>query len=153
MTLKPALALALAACLAACGRNDPVADQPTNLARDATESASAPPAERRAAAGAGEGAIPARFHGRWGRTADDCAASRDVAEGLLTITADGLRFYESVARPAGDIETVGNSFSAQFSFSGEGETWTRREVLILEDGKLVRTSGESADGVSYVRCR
>src|SRR5687768_11553061 len=109
--------LALAFALAACDANDPVAEKAENTAglpsvdnvaggRDGQPSADgappangvsapAPPAGNQAPAAS----IPAALHGRWGMSPADCTSTRGDAKGLLVVSADGLRFYESRATP------------------------------------------------------
>ena len=151
----------LAAALTACGDKDPVADQPSNIvgnveveALPADQSAGTPPAKPKTADLQPEAApIPAAFHGRWGLTPADCTSTRGDAKGLLTISAEELRFYESVARPTSDVEATEDSVGGNFSFTGEGQTWTRHEALQLRDGKLTRTESEPMGSYTYARCR
>src|SRR5687767_8399070 len=52
--------------------------------------------DRASATGA---AIPEALQGRWALTPDDCTSARGDAKGLLVVSRDELRFYESVAKP------------------------------------------------------
>lgn len=148
------LALALAAC---GGGRDPVAAQANELTPEtnmvalstAEEGEESAPPDDTAPAGA---TIPEALHGRWGMVPADCTSTRGDAKGLLTISAGELRFYESVARPAAEIEASADSISGQFAFTGEGTTWTRFQSLELQDGKLVRSENEPTQSYTYVAC-
>mgnify|MGYP006142871301 CR=1 FL=1 len=72
-------------------------------------------------------------------TPADCTSNRGDAKGLLTVGADSIRFYESVARPTGDLETTEDSASGLFAFTGEGQQWTRHQALHVRGEKLTRT--------------
>ena len=156
--------------LAACGGNDPVAEEADNTAglpsvdnvaggRDGAPSADgAPPtnvasAPASAAPSAPAAAIPAALHGRWGMSPADCTSTRGDAKGLLVIGSGGLRFYESRAIPARNVESSSDSFSADFAFTGEGQTWTKFQTLTVEGDKLVRTESSPMASFTYVRCR
>jgi hypothetical protein len=150
--------------LVACSGRDPVADNLNNAGAPA-EVDVLPPDESVATptndlengddeevnAGGG-GAIPAAFHGSWGMTPADCTPGRSDNKGLLVVSADGMRLYEALARPAGDLRLTPKSVSGSFSFSGEGETWKRHEVLELQGHKLVRTESEPMASYTYARC-
>ena len=164
-----AIALAAALAFAACDRSDPVADEANNTAglpsidkvagaKDGSPSAdgSAPTnvATTPAAANpAPAAAIPATLHGRWGLTPGDCTSTRGDNKGLLVVSGDGLRFYESRAVPSRNVKASADSISADFAFTGEGQTWTRYQALTLEDDKLVRTESSPMASFTYARCR
>jgi len=146
--------------LAACGQPGPVAEDandsgtaeigvhaanggvPVNAAGDRDAAEASPGLE----------SIPSLLHGRWGLTPADCEAGRSDAKGLMTVSAEEIRFYESVARPVGGLERSGNSVRGQFAFTGEGMSWTRFEAFELQDGKLVRTESDPMASFTYVRC-
>lgn len=98
--------------------------------------------------------ITPAFLGRWGLTAADCEPGRADAKGLLTIQPEEMRFYESVGRPTAQTRMAPARVAGPFRFTGEGQTWTRNEVLILSaDGRqLVRKSGDLAPDLTYSRC-
>lgn len=105
-----------------------------------------------ASAGGGPAAkIPAFLHGRWGMTPADCAA-RANAQGLLVVDANELRFYESRAVPVGDIGGSPDSFTGDFTFTGEGQTWTSYETLQLQGKRLVRTTSSPMASYTYAKC-
>jgi len=117
-------------------------------AAPAARGASAFPADPDPAA-----AIPAALHGRWGMTPGDCTSTRGDAKGLLVVSSDGLRFYESRAVPVRNVETSVDSIRADFAFTGEGQTWTKFQTLSLENDKLMRTESSPMASFIYARCR
>ena len=176
MKLHHASLLALAFSLAGCGGNDPVAEEAENTAglpsidqvaggRDgqpradggAPIGATAAPGARGAsdypANPSPAAAIPAALHGRWGMTPADCTSTRGDAKGLLVVSSDGMRFYESRATPVRNVERSNDSISADFAFTGEGQTWTKFQTLTLDDDRLVRTESSPMASFTYVRCR
>lgn len=80
------------------------------------------------------GKIPVALRGRWGLVPEDCTSTRGDAKGLLTITADTVRFYESRGALGEVIERSPNRIVADFAMSGEGQSWTRRMVFVAQDG-------------------
>ena len=164
-----AIALVIALTAAACAKRDPVAEEANNVvglppvdqvagATDGTPSAdgSAPtnvatvPAA--GAKSAPAAAIPAKLHGRWGLTPGDCTSTRGDAKGLLVVGGDGLQFYESRAVPARNVHSSPDSFSADFGYTGEGQSWTKYETLTLKGDKLVRTESSPMASFTYARC-
>jgi hypothetical protein len=149
--------------LAACSSDTPAPEAsatPTDAASPAAIEATATPAVvapevpplRR---------VPAAFHGRWGLVPADCTSTRGDAKGLITITADAIQFYESVARPVALTAVGGRRLDGNYAASGEGQTWTLLQRLELgADGKtLTRTvdQGDSAPAPGgnrfvYTRC-
>jgi hypothetical protein len=101
--------------------------------------------------------IPAALQGRWGLVPADCTSTRGDAKGLLTISPTTLKFYESLGT-LGKIRTrTASTLRADFSFSGEGMTWTRDETLSVSGNKLTRTErggDEPGSGgpFTYTRC-
>jgi hypothetical protein len=155
------MAAALAVASSACGKPDPVADEPSNIVGNVDvetlpgdESAGTPPnAPAPPEAPTSSTAIPAALHGRWGIAPADCTSTYGDAKGLMTVSADELRFYESVARPTSDVTTLPDAVSGNFTFTGEGQTWTRHEALTVRQGKLVRTESDPMSSYTYARCR
>jgi hypothetical protein len=96
--------------------------------------------------------IPAALRGRWGLSPADCTSTRGDAKGLLVISPGELRFYESAAVPGGDVQTDLNSVSGHFSFTGEGQSWTKHEALKLDKQVLVRTEANPTASFSYAKC-
>ena len=154
------LILAIVA-LASCGRPDAVDEDRNTAALPAPVNATsasadgAPPAEGSSpgtSTPAAAATLPASLHGRWGLTPGDCTSTRGDAKGLLIVGAQGLKFYESRAVPGADVDTSDDSASGTFTFTGEGQTWTRHLSLELQDGKLVRTERDPIESFTYVRC-
>ncbi|QNM83745.1 hypothetical protein H8M03_05340 [Sphingomonas sabuli] len=101
---------------------------------------------------AGNAAIPAALHGRWGLTPGDCTSTGGDNKGLLVVSADSLKFYESRAIPTVTLQTSPNSANGQFNFTGEGQEWQRYQALELQDDKLVRTERDPLETFTYARC-
>ena len=160
MRIFPAATL-VALVLAGC--NEPSAPAPEPSASEAAlptlavPSPGATPAEPSVIDTPTATQIPAALQGRWGLVPNDCDPSRDDAKGLLTIGPDSLRFYESRAILDMIKESNDSRIRASFQFTGEGMTWTRDEVLDVQDGgkTLVRREyGEDAapGPLRYSRC-
>lgn len=96
--------------------------------------------------GEGASAIPAALQGRWGLTAADCTPGRSDAKGLMTIGGDGLAFYESRARLVALSAASDSGVSGTFTYSGEGQTWSRTETLELGEGGTRLTRLSVGDG-------
>ncbi len=148
------------AALSACGRPDPVADEAENAAALPTinqaepSPTGGPPANAAETAGtpSAAGRMPGALQGRWGLTPVDCTTALGDAKGLLVVNSEELRFYESRAVPAANVQTSANSISGDFAFTGEGQNWTKYQTLQLQDGKLVRTERDPSASFTYVRC-
>ena len=160
--MRLALTIVAAAALAGCGRESPVAEEAKNGSTlpDASQ-ASPSPTGGAPAAGATAGnavttasasSIPAALHGRWGLSPADCMSAIGDARGLLVVGENELRFYESVALPAANVQTSPNSVSGDFAFTGEGQNWTKHQTLELRDGELIRTDRDPIASFRYVRC-
>ncbi|PEQ11504.1 hypothetical protein B2G71_16885 [Novosphingobium sp. PC22D] len=161
--MKYALPLVAAATLALLGACSKEPAEPEAQGTDATamESASAGAETGTAAPGeppalAGD-EIPEAMRGRWGLVPADCTSTKGDAKGLMTVEADSLKFYESVAT-LGMVENVEpDAISAAYEFSGEGQTWILDVSLEMsDDGQtLVRhDKGPDAmpDPLTYTRC-
>ena len=160
----PVFALGAIGMVAACDGNDPVASGANDASglpapvNDAAPTAQPePPANAAEASTAeagtpGAGRIPVALHGRWGLTPGDCTSTRGDAKGLLTISADKLRFYESVAVPTGNLKGDADSISGDFSFTGEGQSWTKFQMLQLRKNELIRTETNPAASFTYAKC-
>lgn len=157
----PFISCALLLAVSACGGRDPV-DKHAARASAGLPDINAPapsadgephkntePAQPLPAAAA---RIPAALQGRWGLTPADCGGDPAAAKGLLVVTPDELRFYESNAVPSRDVATDGDSISGTFAFTGEGQSWTRYEALKLNSNVLTRTEIKPAASFSYAKC-
>jgi len=157
----PFITLAAIGALAACGKPDPVADnatavnlpvtsneaEPTPLGgppKNDTEPAAAPPPSA--------GLIPAVLQGRWGLTPGDCTSTRGDAKGLIVVSSNEVRFYESRAVPSPGAQADSDSINGNFDFTGEGQSWTKFETLELQKDKLVRTESNPAASYTYAKC-
>ena len=100
-------------------------------------------------------AIPAAAQGRWGLVPADCTSTKGDAKGLLIVEADKLRFYESVGTLGKVSESGANHIRATFSFTGEGMTWTRDQVLDVQDGgkTLIRREYGGDAEIGRASCR
>lgn len=102
--------------------------------------------------------IPSILRGRWGLVPADCTSTRGDAKGLLTIGADKLEFYESVAELDTVDEAGADRIAGSFSFTGEGQTWKLDVSLSTPDGgeTLIRQDfGPDAQPgpLTYTKCR
>jgi hypothetical protein len=160
-------AIVLAALsLAGCGSDEKAATNDTVVLVDNSVATTPAPPEAApmtaatpspaASSDSGTG-IPVALHGRWGLVPADCTSTRGDNKGLLTITADTLRFYESVGTLGKVVERDAGRIVADFAMTGEGQSWTRRMVLDAEEGgkTLVRRE-QGADAMlgllRYRRC-
>ena len=164
--MKRSAILAFAcALLTACGQSGPVADGAENTAslpppdQAAPDPTAAAPANATASPSGANVAqpvnatkIPPALHGRWGMSPGDCTSTRGDAKGLLTITANDLRFYESVAVPQAELDVGPDSIRGNFNFTGEGQSWTKFQDLRLKGGELVRTESNPTASYSYAKC-
>ena len=160
--MRLSLIIVAAASLAACGRPDAVADEAKNGSALPNAMSSAPsPTGGAPSAGTAAGnsvstaagtEIPPALRGRWGLSPTDCTSTIGDTKGLLVVGDNELRFYESVAAPAADVQTSPNSISGDFAFTGEGQNWTKHQTLELRNGQLVRTERSPVASFRYVRC-
>jgi hypothetical protein len=149
--------------IVACGQRDPVANDVNAMAGPAASNTAepsadgAPPANAAASADAKPAnpvaSIPAALQGRWGLTPGDCMTTRGDEKGLLIVTADQLRFYESRAIPAADVQVGTDTIAGNFAFTGEGQSWTKYQSLQLRDHDLVRTESNPTASFTYAKCR
>lgn len=96
--------------------------------------------------------IPSQMHGRWGLVAADCTSERGDAKGLIAVSADTIKFYESIARPS-RVRTVSDRrIDADFAFSGEGSTWTTPMTWTVDGQKLNRVDEGGKVDLTYTRC-
>ena len=158
--LSSAALLALGACAKPAPAPEPAASEAVQ-----TASESAPivaEAEATAASSSDETAvadatIPVAAQGRWGLVPADCISTRGDNKGLLTIDGTTLTFFESRGTLGKIAERADTRLRATFAFDGEGMTWTRDELLDVQDGgkTLIRREyGEDAapGPFKYARC-
>ena len=96
--------------------------------------------------------IPAALQGRWGLTRADCAAKDGTRMGLVVLTADEVRFYESTAKPSRILERTDSRIRGEFDFVGEGGTWTNHMIWSAGGNKLTRVDSEEDSRQVYTRC-
>jgi hypothetical protein len=157
----PLLVATAALALAACSKEpDAPATQaaPTETEEVFQEDAgSASEAPEPAATTASLDAIPEIVRGRWGLVPADCTSKLGDAKGLLEVSADQLKFYESVAK-LGTIKEAGESrIRATFAYTGEGQSWSQDVVLdVQDDGKTLIRRDYGPDAMpgplKYTRC-
>ncbi|GAA0727969.1 hypothetical protein [Sphingomonas japonica] len=95
-------------------------------------------------------AIPAAWRGRWAGQGGSCADSSDRR---LDIEADRLTFYESVAVPQRIERVSERELQLDLSFTGEGQTWQRRTMLVIgDDGRTMRRSEKDTPLITYTKC-
>lgn len=84
--------------------------------------------------------IPARFHGEWNADPDACGTGS--SESRLRISADLIRFYESVGVVKDvDIESD-RVITVEAQYQGEGDTWSdERRLSLSADGNSLTVSG------------
>ncbi len=159
-------AISLAALsLAGCGggtekaaTNDSVVLTDNNVATTPAPPEAAPSAtaSQSPAPDTGTG-IPVALHGRWGLVPADCTSTKGDNKGLLTITGDTLRFYESVGTLGKITERDASRVVADFAMTGEGQSWTRRMTLDAQDNGQTLVRREQGDdampgALRYRRC-
>ena len=96
-------------------------------------------------------AIPAQYRGRWGMNVNDCDPRRSDNKGLMTIGANSIKFYESVASLQEQRPAIATSFSGAYGFTGEGQTWERVITLTRTGDTLKRAQADA--NTSYTRCK
>lgn len=155
------LILALAACKPATDANNAAATEPNAAAP--TDIESLPPSEDvippvtedgAANEAAAANAIPAAFHGRWGMVPADCTTTRGDNKGLITVDSNSIKFYESRATLAKVTMDAPENFTGNFTFTGEGQTWTKSENLKLtgSSNTLIRSEPDPPVKLTYTRC-
>ena len=113
---------------------------------------SAEPAAAASDAQAPATTFPAALHGRWGLVPADCTSTRGDAKGLVTISAEQVRFYESAARPSKIVERTDRVIRGEFDFTGEGLQWTNYMTWSVTGDSLTRVDSEEDSRLVYTRC-
>ena len=164
------LVLLLAACSGDTGAEGGAnADNPAASAERAPESAPAPDAQdgpmppagdagddadapADAPTGAPGTTIPARWHGDWAADEAGCREPDAHIEGL-TVSADELRFHESIAVPRRVDRLDADSIRVESDYDGEGQQWTATQVLRLSDGDAaLQVDGPDGASMTRIRC-
>ncbi len=141
------LIIALSAGLAACNSgpiDEPAAadDMATPAVTTDTAAPAMPPAPSATApvenVASGDGmamtTIPAALQGRWGINEADCTMTSGDDKGLIRVSDKQIRFYESTAKLGKISESSDTRIVADFSFSGEGQSWSKGMTLDAQDG-------------------
>lgn len=154
-TIQLIVTAAFAVALAACSGDKASEQAPGSEAPSPVDTGTVEP--MRSPVAANDRSIPEGLRGRWGLVAADCTSSRGDAKGLLTVSEDQLKFYESVAKldqvKAADTDRI----TGTFAFTGEGQSWSLDVTLASPDGgkTLVRkdTGPDAAPApLTYTRC-
>lgn len=149
--------LPLVLAVGACSREAPSAPEATGSQSATATTLPIVPASTPSVPTADEDAIPAAMRGRFGLVPADCMTTRGDDKGRLTVRADSLRFYESVATLAKASERRPNRLKAMFAYSGEGMEWRREASLELRNGGKTLILEEFGDDAvpgprTYTRC-
>lgn len=162
-TIAPLIVPIAMLAVVACSGRHPVDDQANDAAglpasrENAPDATGAPPANKAnpatSATAASAARIPAALYGRWGLAPNDCTSTRGDAKGLLLITPAELRFYESRAVPGSNTSTRPDSISGSFTFTGEGQTWSKFIALQIQKDGLVRTESNPSASFTYAKCK
>jgi hypothetical protein len=98
--------------------------------------------------------LPPAFQGRWGMTEADCDVSRADNKGLVTVSGDSLKFYESLGKLESMKAVSPMEINASFAFSGEGQSWNKDMTLKLDNGgtTLVRVEKDPAATFRHKKC-
>lgn len=147
---------ALAITLASCSK-EPVPKEAESAPSVHSETAAPEQTGAASATVAAETEIPEVLRGRWGLVPGDCTSTKGDAKGLMTVSADKLEFYESVASLGPIKEIDANGISAAYQFSGEGQSWILDVAMSTPDGgkTLIRedTGPEAQPGpLTYKKC-
>jgi hypothetical protein len=106
------------------------------------------PAPKPATEPARKDAIPAAFHGVYDSSVEACGRPSD---GRLTVSADELRFHESIGSVRSVVPSRSGAIRVEADYRGEGESWrSGRDLLLSADGSKLTIGG---DGTSMVRTR
>ena len=157
------LVLLLAACSGDTGAEGGAnADDPAASAERAPVSAPAQDGPMPPAGDAGDGAdaptgapgttIPARWHGDWAADEAGCREPDAHIEGL-TVSADELRFHESIAVPRRVDTLDADSIRVESDYEGEGQQWTATQVMRLSNGDAtLQVDGPDGASMTRIRC-
>ena len=172
--MRTLVMLAALASLAGCGGNERApANDTIAVPRNGAATLPAPPVEPSPApapslaptpspaatedTGPVDARIPRSLRGRWGLAPADCRSVPRDTMGLLVVSGETLRFYESVGTLGTVVERDDSRIVGDFAFTGEGETWRRRVVLDGQDnGQTLIRREQGADAMPgvlrYRRC-
>lgn len=93
--------------------------------------------------------IPAAFHGTFDRDVEACAG-RSIYR--LVVSADSLRFHESLGRVRSVAVDGPNTISVAADYQGEGDRWSATQRLSLsDDGGRLTIVGRGTETIR-IRC-
>lgn len=154
--------LALGACSNPAPAPEPAASEAVQVVSstepiEATTTGTPTSGSKTSAAGISEATIPVAAQGRWGLVPPDCSSTRGDNKGLLTIDGTTLTFFESRGTLGKIAERSDTRLRATFAFDGEGMTWTRDELLDVQDAGKTLIRREYGDDAApgpfkYTRC-
>lgn len=96
--------------------------------------------------------IPTSFVGRWGMTKADCDPDGPAVKGLLTISSDGLEFWESKGNVQQIVRHSPYDVTLTLGMTGEGQSWTSTTRLTLDAAATRMTRTEDNRSYRYQRC-
>ena len=97
-----------------------------------------------------ERTIPAKFHGEWNETLNDCGTGNN--DSSLTITATEMHFYESDGTVRGAFMRGPYEILIVLDMSGEGSSWMSSfQYTLAGNGQYL--SARMDDGSLFVRYR
>lgn len=129
----------------------PQAEVETSAPTPLPTAADAPvgPEEEAAASGALQNAIPARFHGTYGASVEDC---ENRSHSRFTVSADTIQFFESAAEVL-NVRAEGD-YAAVTADETYADTTTRYVFyMALEGGDRLRYRYDKNERMTWVRCR
>lgn len=96
--------------------------------------------------------IPTSFVGRWGMTPADCDPDGPAVKGLLTITDDSLKFWESKGNVQQIVRHSPYDITLDLTMTGEGQSWTSTTRLVLDAAATQMVRTEDSRSYRYHRC-
>lgn len=90
--------------------------------------------------------IPEVMQGRWGLNENDCDPSRDDNKGLMAVEATTLAFYESRATLTNLRSATADTVTADYAFTGEGQTWSRTITFQTAESGMVLLRSDEGEG-------
>ena len=96
--------------------------------------------------------IPTSFVGRWGMTPADCDPDGSAVKGLLTITDDSLKFWESKGSVQQIVRHSPYDITLQLAMTGEGQSWASTTRLVLDAAATELVRSDNSHSYRYQRC-
>ena len=94
--------------------------------------------------------VPDEFHGVYDRDGAACASAG--SEERLQISADALRFHESIGEPMIIEPLSDGAILVHADFEGEGESWRNRLRLSLGAGGTLTVTQPDGSSVTRIPC-